>query len=92
VTTLDAWAQSTGLDRLDIVKIDIEGAEILALRGMRATLRRLRPRLLIVEVKDVVMERGPGDEAALHGLLRECGYAAAGSPDRHVVVFRLAQS
>jgi FkbM family methyltransferase len=88
LTTLDAWASAAGLDRLDVVKLDIEGAEILALRGARATLGRLRPRLLAIEVKDVVMERGPGDEAALHALLAECGYVSAGSPERHVATFR----
>ena len=92
VTTLDAWAAATGLDRLDVVKLDIEGAEILALRGARETLRRLRPRLLAVEVKDVVMARGPGDEAALHELLAACGYAAAGEAERHIPLFRPAGS
>jgi FkbM family methyltransferase len=33
VTTFDARAASERLDRLDVVKLDIEGAEILALRG-----------------------------------------------------------
>jgi FkbM family methyltransferase len=88
LATLDAWAAATGLDRLDVVKLDIEGAEILALRGARATLRRLRPRLLVVEVKDVVIARGPGDEAALHALLGECGYAPAGEAERHLALFR----
>jgi FkbM family methyltransferase len=86
--TFDAWAAETRLDRLDVVKVDIEGAEILALRGMRASLRRLRPRLLAIEVKDVVMERGPGDEAWLLAVLAGCGYAPAGSPERHVALFR----
>jgi FkbM family methyltransferase len=90
VTTFDAWAERAGLGRLDVVKVDIEGAEILALRGMRRTLTRLQPRLLAIEVKDVVMDRGPGDEATLHALLAECGYAPAGSPERHVAVFRPA--
>ena len=88
--TFDGWAAGAGLDRLDVVKIDIEGAEILALRGMRETLRRLRPRVLAIEVKDVVMARGPGDEAALHALLADCGYASHGQPERHVEVFRPA--
>jgi FkbM family methyltransferase len=88
--TFDGWAAGAGLDRLDLVKIDIEGAEILALRGMRETLRRLRPRVLAIEVKDVVMARGPGDEAALHTLLAGCGYVSHGQPERHVEVFRPA--
>ena len=86
--SFDGWAERNRLDRLDVVKIDIEGAEILALRGMRESLKTLRPRLLAIEVKDVVMERGPGDEASLHALLTECGYAPAGSPERHVAAFR----
>jgi FkbM family methyltransferase len=92
VTTLDAWAARTGLDALDVRKLDIEGAEILALRGAQQTLRRLRPRLLAVEVKDVVMKRGPGDEAALHALLADCGYAPAGEAERHVALFRPAEA
>jgi FkbM family methyltransferase len=88
VTTFDAWAADALLERLDVAKIDIEGAEILALRGMRESLTTLKPRLLAIEVKDVVMERGPGDEASLHALLRDCGYAPAGSPERHVALFR----
>jgi FkbM family methyltransferase len=88
--TFDGWAAGAGLDRLDVVKIDIEGAEILALRGMRETLRALRPRVVAIEVKDVVMARGPGDEASLHALLADCGYASHGQPERHVEVFRPA--
>jgi FkbM family methyltransferase len=90
LTTFDAWAARDGLEHLDVVKLDIEGAELLALRGMRETLSRLAPRLVAIEVKDVVMERGPGDEASLHALLAECGYVPAGSPERHVGVFRPA--
>jgi Methyltransferase FkbM domain len=70
------------------VKLDIEGAEILALRGMQKTVKRLRPRLLAIEVKDIVMQRGPGDEASLHALLASCSYVPAGSPERHVALFR----
>jgi FkbM family methyltransferase len=84
----DAWTEATGLERLDVVKLDVEGAEILALRGMRETLRRLRPRLVVVEIKDVVMQRGPGDEASLHALMADCGYVATGQVVKHNEVFR----
>src|SRR5262249_59108612 len=46
----DEWAEGASLDRLDIVKVDIEGGELAAFIGMRKTLARLRPRLLFVEV------------------------------------------
>jgi FkbM family methyltransferase len=72
VTTFDAWAGEHGLDRLDFVKLDVEGAEAAALAGMTDSLRRLRPRALVTEM------RGHGDEASLRALLAEAGYAATG--------------
>ncbi len=36
----------SGLDRLDLVKVDVEGMEPLALRGLAGTLERWRPDLL----------------------------------------------
>lgn len=35
VTTLDCWCAQYGVDRLDIVKIDVEGHELSVLRGMK---------------------------------------------------------
>lgn len=46
VTTLDMYAQQVGLDRLDLLKIDVEGAELFVLRGARDVLTRLRPTVL----------------------------------------------
>jgi FkbM family methyltransferase len=37
--TFDAWRQRTGLGRIDVMKIDVEGAEDRVLSGMRASLR-----------------------------------------------------
>jgi FkbM family methyltransferase len=45
--TLDGWARRAGISRLDLVKMDIEGAEIEAVRGMQNVLRALRPELLV---------------------------------------------
>jgi FkbM family methyltransferase len=47
VTTIDALVREGGLDRVDFIKMDIEGAERLALAGGVQTLRRHRPDLAI---------------------------------------------
>jgi len=45
--SLDAFAQGRGLDRVDLVKMDIEGAEARALRGAVDLIRRFRPKILL---------------------------------------------
>jgi FkbM family methyltransferase len=45
--TLDDYVRQTGVERVDLVKMDIEGAERLALSGALETIRRDRPRLAI---------------------------------------------
>lgn len=45
--TLDDYVVLMGLQRLDLVKMDIEGAEVQALNGARQAIRHFRPRLAI---------------------------------------------
>lgn len=47
VTTIDALVSELGLDRVDFIKMDIEGAERNALRGGRVVIERFRPRLAV---------------------------------------------
>ncbi len=47
VTTLDRIVVELGLDRLDLIKMDIEGAELKALAGASEVIRRFQPRLVI---------------------------------------------
>lgn len=47
VKPLDAWSTDAGITGIDLIKMDIEGAEIEALEGASETLRRDRPVLLI---------------------------------------------
>lgn len=44
---IDDLPGALGLERIDFIKLDIEGAELHALRGAEQTLRRDRPRLAI---------------------------------------------
>lgn len=65
VRAFDEWAAPLDLARIDLVKIDVEGAEAQVLHGMRDTLARCPPRRIICETS-------PGSEAA--ALLRARGY------------------
>ena len=44
--TLDDWAAEVGLQRLDLIKLDVEGAEFFVLAGAERILRRFRPIIL----------------------------------------------
>lgn len=63
--TFDRWRTARGLDRIDLMKVDVEGAEAAVLRGMRQTLATMPPAAIICEV------RGSTDQAsailAAHG-------------------------
>ena len=47
VRALDAIVADEGLDRVDLIKLDLEGAEYDALLGAEATIRRFRPAILV---------------------------------------------
>ena len=76
--TFDTWAAVAQLGRLDLVKLDVEGAELEALRGMAGSLSRLRPRALVVEVKQRVLERAGVDGHEVREYLDRLGYESTG--------------
>ena len=88
LTTFDLWAEGRGLDRLDVVKIDVEGAEPLVLEGMQASLRAFRPRAVIVEMREYSFQRvGHGSPAELRRVLERFGYRSTGQVLNHNEVF-----
>lgn len=70
-TTLDAIAASLALPRLDFVKMDVEGAEVHALRGAEASIRRFRPGFAIASYHQV--DGGP-TFPAVEAFFRASGY------------------
>ena len=73
VTTFDRLVEEEGLERLDVVKIDVEGAEQLVLEGAEASLRRFRP-LVMLELQDPSLRRLGSSAAKVVSLLETLDY------------------
>jgi len=65
LTTIDRLVAELKLDRVDFIKMDIEGAEPRALRGAGQTVTRFRPRMAIS------MEHRPEDTVSIPALVKE---------------------
>ena len=74
VTTLAAFAREHGLDRIDLLKVDVEGAELEVLRGMDAGSWAVTRRV-VAEVHDVGQRL-----AQVQALLAAQGFAVAAEP------------
>ena len=84
LTTLDAFASTEKLTRLDFIKADIEGWELRALKGGEATIRRFRPALYL-EVDAACLVRAGDTPEDLFDWLGGLGYSAFASPDHRPV-------
>jgi FkbM family methyltransferase len=73
VTTLDLFCQQNMIDRLDLIKMDVEGAELRALHGGIATFKRFRPGLLI-ELNPETFEREGYSVRDIVVFLEDLGY------------------
>jgi FkbM family methyltransferase len=80
---LDAIIQEAGVSRVDVVKIDVEGAELLVLKGAKQTLARYSP-VLFVEVMDNQLQAMGTSAAELKEFLRSQGYTPSHSLDLNI--------
>jgi FkbM family methyltransferase len=75
VTTLDNYVERAGFARLDFLKADIEGAELLLLKGGRQTLQRFKPTLLL-EIQAHSTQLFGHEPATVFDFLKDLGYMA----------------
>jgi FkbM family methyltransferase len=66
-TTLDAFAQSHAVAKIDFIKVDVEGAEMMLLSGAKETIGRCKPVMMIEFNPQALADFG----ASAEGLLKE---------------------
>lgn len=77
VTTLDSYIQGQSIERVDFVKVDVEGMEYSVFLGGQGTLEALRPSILfetLQDRRDRRLQEGSDLYARLETLLRRMGY------------------
>jgi FkbM family methyltransferase len=81
--SLDSACRALGLDRVDCIKLDIDGAECAMLKGAGEVLSRWRP-TIVMELAPYVLQECASSLEELVDLLRSHGYtlaeAASGKP------------
>jgi len=73
VTTLDGYLERAPLSRIDVIKIDIEGAELPCLLGAIATLSKFKP-ILIIEIQRCSANAAGYLPTDIFGFLKPLGY------------------
>jgi FkbM family methyltransferase len=73
VATLDDYVARKSIDRIDLIKIDVDGHEYSVLRGGMAALKRFRP-ALVMEMSPYVHAEERSSFEAMIELLKECRY------------------
>ncbi len=84
VTTLDKYVSANNIDRISLIKIDVEGFEIGVLRGAKETIENFKPDIFI-EVDNSFLTRQNGSAAELVGLLETYGYVIVHAETNEIV-------
>ena len=76
-TTLDMFAAREGLDRVDVLKIDVEGHELNVLKGANDLLAQGKINHLFVEINQITLRFGGTSPNQICSYLGQFGYAPA---------------
>lgn len=74
VTTLDAFCREGSLPRVDLLKVDVEGAELLVFRGAQGLLASREAPIIMFEVGDTLAARFGATSAEVKSFLEASGY------------------
>ncbi|MGB6432093.1 MAG: FkbM family methyltransferase [Candidatus Acidiferrales bacterium] len=81
ICTLDSWASAAGIERIDLLKMDVEGAEYRVLEGAQAVIAKTRP-VMWLEANEVCLARDGKSTAMLLQRLTGWAYLTHGVWDK----------
>ena len=73
VSTLDEEVSRLNINRIDLIKIDVEGYELNVLKGASTTLERFHP-LIVIEIIEVNLNNNGQTSSEVIDFLKEFGY------------------
>lgn len=82
ITTLDNYLESNNIEKVDFVKIDVEGFEYSVLKGAIKTLRKSKPKLYI-ELDNANLKKQGSSSAEMISLLKRFGYSIKDVQNRY---------
>jgi FkbM family methyltransferase len=97
VRRLDDWIREHEIDRIDLMKIDVEGFEPNVIKGAAKYIQQGRVRAILCELNKYWLEMNGSSPSQLYHLLTSAGFVSApGKPDFDLVVqnllFRFAKA
>lgn len=71
--TLDGFVRENDIERIDAIKVDIEGGEYSFVKGATDSIMTFEP-VMILEMTDALLKRSSSSVSQVAALLRELGY------------------
>ncbi|MFV1882979.1 MAG: FkbM family methyltransferase [Balneola sp.] len=71
--TLDSFVEKENIKEISLIKIDVEGAEYLALLGMKKVLQKFHP-ILLIEIDEKILKRTPHTKGQIIDFLTSLNY------------------
>jgi hypothetical protein len=88
--TLDDYCARCGIDRIDVLKVDVEGAESLVLAGAADLLARRAIAVVLIEVTDVTLSAAGATSLDLLDILEGAALRTYVLEEGALVPFRVA--